>query len=85
MLAPLPDSVPPGSHFGADLIAYILYQYHQCNVTQPLLLEQLLELGIDISAGQINRLLTENNDDFHQEKAEVLRGRAGGVVVHRRG
>src|SRR5258707_15526316 len=27
LLAPLPDSVPPGSHLGADLIAYILYQH----------------------------------------------------------
>jgi hypothetical protein len=72
LLAPLPDDVLPGSHFGPTLIAYILHQYHHGNVTQPLLLEQLLELGIDISAGQINRILTENKDSFHQEKAEVL-------------
>jgi hypothetical protein len=72
LLAPLPDDVLPGSHFGPILIGYILYQYHHCNVTQSLLLEQLLDLGIDISAGQINHILTENKDDFHQEKAEVL-------------
>jgi hypothetical protein len=72
LLAPLPDDVLPGSHFGPILQGYILYQYHHCNVTQPLLLEQLRELGIDISAGQINRILTENKDSFHQEKAEVL-------------
>jgi Transposase IS66 family len=72
LLAPLPDDVLPGGHFGPILQGYILYQYHHCNVTQPLLLEQLLDLGIDISAGQINRILTENKDDFHQEKAEVL-------------
>jgi Transposase IS66 family len=72
LLAPLPDDVLPGSHFGPTLIGYILYQYHQCNVTQPLLLEQLRELGIDISAGQIDRLLTQGQDGFHQEKAEVL-------------
>jgi hypothetical protein len=78
LLAPLPDSVPPGSHFGADLLAYILYQHRDCNVTQPLLYEQLLELGIDISTGQINRILTEHKDDFHQEKEEV---RAAGLEV----
>jgi hypothetical protein len=72
LLAPLPADVLPGSHFGPVLIGYILYQYHHCNVTQPLLLEQLQELGIDISAGQINALLTENLDGFHQEKAAVL-------------
>lgn len=71
-LAPLPDEVLPGSHFGPLLIAYVLDQHHQCNVTQPLLLEQLRELGIDISAGQLSRLLTEKNDGFHQEKAELL-------------
>lgn len=71
-LAPLPKDVLPGSHFGPALISYILYQHHHCNVTQPLLLEQLLELGINISAGQIHNILTENKDEFHQEKAEVL-------------
>src|SRR3984893_1877610 len=71
-LAPLPDDVPPGSHFGPILTAYILDQHHQCHVTQPLLLEQLRELGIDISAGQLSRLLTDHNDGFHQEKAELL-------------
>ena len=72
LLAPLPDDVLPGDHFGPVLQGYILYQYHHCNVTQPLLLEQLREFGIDISAGQLNRILTENKDGFHQEKAEVL-------------
>jgi hypothetical protein len=72
LLAPLPDGVRPGSHFGPTLIAYALDQHHQCNVTQPLLLEQLRELGIDISAGQLSYLLTEDHDAFHQEKAELL-------------
>jgi hypothetical protein len=72
VLAPLPNDVLEGKHFGPELIAYILYQYHQCNVTQPLLLEQLLEIGADISAGQISNILTENHETFHREKGEVL-------------
>jgi hypothetical protein len=72
LLAPLPADVLPGNHFGPRLISYILYQYHHGNVTQPLLLEQLHDLGIDISAGQLNHILTQNKDGFHQEKAEVL-------------
>ena len=72
LLAPWPDDVVPGEHFGPLLQAYILHQYNHGNVTQPLLLEQLRELGIDISAGQLNRILTEKKDGFHQEKAEVL-------------
>jgi hypothetical protein len=74
LLAPWPADVLPGSHFGPTLTGFILYQHNHCNVTQPLLLEQLRELGINISAGQIQRLLTENKDAFHREKAEVLEG-----------
>ncbi len=74
VLAPFPAGVLPvaGGHFGANLIAYILDQYHQAQVTEPLLLQQLWEYGIDISAGQLHRILTENHEPFHQEKGEVL-------------
>jgi len=71
LLAPLPDTVPPGSHFGSNLIAHLIYQHRDCNVTQPLLYEQMVDLGIDISTGQIDRILTQNKDAFHQEKEEV--------------
>ena len=60
------------NHFGVALRSYILYQYHQCQVTQPLLLEQLREWGIDISTGQLNVLLTENHTGFHSEKDALL-------------
>jgi hypothetical protein len=80
VLAPFPVGVLPvaGGHFGPNLIAYILDQYHQAQVTEPLLLEQLWEYGIDISAGQLHRILTENHEVFHQEKDEI---RAAGLVV----
>src|ERR1700682_6226565 len=50
VLAPFPAGVLPvaGGHFGANLVTYILDQYHQAQVTEPLLLEQLWETGIDI-------------------------------------
>ncbi len=67
----LPESIQ-GGHFGPTLVSYILYQYNQCHVTQPLLLEALHEWGIDISAGQIDRILTEDKVSFHAEKAGVL-------------
>jgi hypothetical protein len=74
VLAPFPVGVLPvaGGHFGAALIAYILDQYHQAQVTEPLLVAQLGEHGIDISAGQLHRILTGNQGHFHQEKDEVL-------------
>lgn len=72
VLAPWPADVLPGSHFGPKLITYILHQYHHNHVTQPLLLEQLEEFGIDISAGQLSRILIEDKEFFHQEKVELL-------------
>ena len=59
-------------HFGNTLKSYILYQYFQCHVTEPLILEELHEFGIDISSGQINRILTEDKTPFHQEKDALL-------------
>jgi hypothetical protein len=72
LLAPLPADVLPGRHFGPGLIAFALHQHHHNGVTQPLLHEQLRQLGIDISAGQVHRLLTEGTEAFHQEKDELV-------------
>lgn len=71
LVGELPDSVK-GGHFGAALVSFVLYQYYHGHVTQPLLLEQLWEYGIDISAGQLSRLLIEDKESFHQEKEEIL-------------
>ena len=69
----LPEEVRALGHFGLMLRSYLLYQYHHCHVTQPKLLEQMHEWDIDISAGQLNRLLVENKDTYHAEKQEILR------------
>jgi len=61
-----------GKHFTPELISFILYQHHHCGVTQPLLLEQLHELGIDISKGQLNNILIEDKHRFHKEKDDIL-------------
>ena len=71
-LAPLPAEVLPGDHFGPILQGFVLDQYYGQRVTQPLLLTQLRQLGIDISAGHLNNLLTLDKETFHQEKEEVL-------------
>ncbi len=60
-------------HFGPELTRYILYQHHHCQTTQPILLEQLREWGIDISSGQINRLLVADQSVFQAEKDALLR------------
>ena len=70
VIAPLPKDVT--SHFGPMLQQYVLYQHVHNHVTQPLLHEELQELGVDISAGQVNRLLTEGHEGFHEEKDSLL-------------
>lgn len=66
----LPPSVR--GHFDSELVSYAIYQYHQCCVTQPLLLEELREFGVDISSGQLNRILVEGYEGFHEEKDDIL-------------
>jgi hypothetical protein len=55
------------------LITYILHQYYHAHVTQPLILEQLVEFGVMISAGQINRIITEDKEQYHFEKDDILK------------
>lgn len=67
----LPDG-QQGSHFGPELKRLIIYLYFQCHTTQPLIHEFLLELGVDISTGQINTILSNDKERFHEEKDEIL-------------
>jgi hypothetical protein len=69
-IASLPAHVV--GHFGIRLRQYVLYQVHQNHVTQGRLLEELRELGIDISAGQISALLLDGQEAFHAEKDALL-------------
>jgi Transposase IS66 family len=78
--------LPPGfqsGHFGPKLVSYVLYQHYQCRVPQPLIYEQLRDLGIEISVGQINRILTEKITPFVNEQHQVLRvGLATAQHIH---
>ena len=72
----LTAALPPefcGLHFGPQVRAFILYQHHHCHVTQPKLLEQLLEWDILISAGQIDALLAFGHVAFSAEKLDLLK------------
>jgi hypothetical protein len=44
----LPADVLPGEHCGPERIRHVLYQYHHNHVTQPLLLEELSQRGLDL-------------------------------------
>jgi hypothetical protein len=71
LVGALPASLQ-GGHFGPELRRYVLYQHHHCQVTQPLLHEQLREWGIDLSVGQIDALLSGHTGAFLAEKDQVL-------------
>jgi len=75
IVAPLPKEVEAlkGGHFNHAVNGTVLsLHYHGC-MTQPLILEQVREWGVDISAGQINRILMEDKQGFHEEKKDILR------------
>ena len=69
--APMPTDV--AGHFGPELCRFVLFQYHQGQVTVPRLLAQLRAIGIVISKRQVVRLLTEGQDTFLAEARDVLR------------
>jgi Transposase IS66 family len=73
VLAPLPATAAvAGRHFSPTLVTYLLEQHYNQRVPQQLILEQLWDWGIDISEGEVNALLTERLEVFHQEKDELL-------------
>lgn len=59
-------------HYGVEVRAWALKLHYECRVPEPLLLQILLGMGVLISAGQLNRILIENKESFHQEKEEIL-------------
>jgi hypothetical protein len=72
-----------GKHYGPGLVCYVMYQHYQCRVPQPLIYEQLREWGIDISTGQVNRLLNEEHQRFEQEQDQVLKaGLETAIYIH---
>jgi hypothetical protein len=70
--AKLPTNLK-NSTFGPELRVFILQEYHIKHVTQPLLLEQLQNMGIEISSGQLSNIITEKLDNFHEEKDTILK------------
>src|SRR5215212_882007 len=69
--APMPAGIV--GHFGPELRRFVLFQYHQGQVTVPRLLAQLQAIGIAISKRQVVRLLNEGQGTFLDEVPEVLR------------
>jgi transposase IS66 family protein len=71
IVAPLPEGTR--GHFGPDLRRFVLMQYHQGQTTLPRLTALLQSVGVSISKREIQRLLTEKQDNFLDENRDVLR------------
>ncbi|MCK5592255.1 MAG: transposase, partial [Candidatus Pacebacteria bacterium] len=59
-------------HYNNELVSYVMHQYYGCHVTQPLIWEQLQEMGFDISESKVNEILVGGHKEFHEEKDEIL-------------
>jgi Transposase IS66 family len=71
ILAPLPEGID--GHFGPELRRFVLMQYHQGQSTLPRLAALLRAVGVAISKRQLQRLLTDKQEDFVSEAQDVLR------------
>lgn len=69
-LAPLPTGY--GGEFGPGVKAACLLFGYAGNMTEPKIAQTLQNFGIQISAGQISRLLIGDMETFHREKAAVV-------------
>jgi len=72
VVAELPVEAEAG-HYGPTLRSFVIYQYYHAQVTEPLILEELREWGVEISSGHLHALITEGKEPFHREKNEILR------------
>jgi hypothetical protein len=56
-----------GREFGPQLISFILYQYYKCRVPHRKIQEMLADFGIQISAGSINNIVNNLNEEFSED------------------
>lgn len=67
--------VPSGCEggFNPQLIAFVRLLGYEGNVSEERIQSIVGNFGVDISAGQINRILTEELEDYHREAFQVHR------------
>jgi uncharacterized small protein (DUF1192 family) len=69
-LAPLPKGY--STHFGPGVKSLALWLGYAGNMSQAAIHSLFTCAGVNISTGQVNRLLVEGQQAFHQESQEVL-------------
>ena len=70
-LADLPSGYK--GQFGPGVRAWVLTLYYEGGMSEPKILEMLHTVGMQISSGQLSDLLIKDQEQFHTERAEVLR------------
>src|SRR5271157_1332620 len=70
-LAQLPAGY--AGQFGPGVRAWVLALYYAGGMSEPKLLELLQTVGLQISAGQLSDLLIKDQEQFHAERAAVVR------------
>jgi len=69
--APLPAGY--AGQFGPGVRAWVLALYYAGGMSEPKLLELLHTVGMHISAGELSDLLIKDQEQFHAERAAVVR------------
>ena len=69
-LGPLPQEYE-GYRFGPGVRSLVLMLYYATGTSEPKILELLDHVGVQMSAGELSRLLIHDIEQFHQEKDEV--------------
>lgn len=69
-LGPLPDGYA-GYRFGPGVRSWVLMQYYATGTSEPKILQLLQHIGVEMSAGELSRLLIQDIESFHAERAEV--------------
>lgn len=59
--------------FGPGVKAYILSASYESNMTESAIVKTLQTHGIMISACTVSRILTDDKDEYHQEKREIVK------------
>lgn len=59
--------------FGPGVRAWVLALYYAADMSEPKILELLHTVGMHISAGQLSDLLIKDQEQFHAERAAVVR------------
>jgi hypothetical protein len=76
---PLPETYT--GYFGNNLKAFCITMHYAMDVTRNKLLSLLSSIGIEMSDGSLQNILTENSDEWIREKNDLLKAGMQGPYV----